>query len=219
MSLASETLSALEVSLRVATAAVALDLVPGLWLAWLLARRSFPGKSVVEALVYLPMVLPPTAVGWLLLSGLGRGGALDFLGPTFLLTFPGAVLAGAVMALPFLVRTARVAFEAVDPRLEAMGRSLGLSRFRVFCVVTLPLARRGLAAAALFGFGRALGEFGATMLVAGNVEGETRTLALAIHDHVQNHRDGAALQVVGLCLVLAFALVWCAERLSRRRRT
>lgn len=218
MSLAPGTLEALEVSLKVALLATAVDLVPGVGLAWWLARRRFPGRAAVEALVTLPMVLPPTAVGWLLLSGLGRGGPLEALGPAFLLRMPGAVLAGAVMALPFVVRTARVAFEEVDPRLESMGRSLGLSRTRVFLTVTLPLARRGLLAAALLGFGRAVGEFGATMLVAGNVEGETRTLALAIHDHVQNHRDEAAMQLVGLCLVLAFALVWAVERLTRERR-
>lgn len=213
-----EVLEALVVSLRVASFAVLLDLVPGLALAWLLARRGFFGKSLVETLVALPMVLPPTAVGWLLLRSLGRGGPLESWGVHFLLTERGAVLAAAVMAFPFVVRTARVALEAVDPRLEKMGRSLGLGRVRVAFTITLPLARRGILAALVLGFGRALGEFGATMLVAGDLPGETRTLALAIYDRYQQHRDAEALELVGWTLVLAFATIAVAERLSNGRK-
>lgn len=213
-----EVLEALVVSLRVATFAVALDLVPGVGLAWLLARRRFRGKSLLETLVALPMVLPPTAVGWLLLRSLGRGGPLEAWGAEVLLTERGAVLAAAVMALPFVVRTARVALEEVDPRLELMGRSLGLGRARVALTITLPLARRGLLAALVLGFGRALGEFGATMLVAGDLPGETRTLALAIYDRYQQHRDAEVLVLVGWTLVLAFVTIAVAERLANGRR-
>ena len=175
-----ETLDALLVSLEVASFAVLLDVVPGLGLAYLLARKQWRGKSLVETLVTLPLVLPPVAVGFLLLFTFGRDGPLGEralgIDLDLILTWKGAVLASAVMSLPLVVRTARVAFEGVNPRLESMGRSLGLSRTRVFLTITLPLARRGLFAALVLGFGRALGEFGATVIIAGNIPGKTQTL-------------------------------------------
>lgn len=185
----------------------------------LLARHRFPGRSVVETLLTLPLVLPPTAVGYLLLRLLARNGPL---GPKrlgfdldLLLTWKGAVIASAVMAVPLVARTARIAFEEVDPRLEAMARTLGLGPLRTFVAVTLPLARRGLFAAALLGFARALGEFGATVIVAGNIPGRTQTLALAIFSDLQAGDDRRALALVGITVVIAFAAVYAVERLMR----
>jgi molybdate transport system permease protein len=136
-----------------------------------------------------------------------------------LFTWKGAVLAAAVMSLPLVVRTARVAFEEVDPRLEAMARTLGLGPLRGFVEVTLPLASRGLGAAALLGFSRALGEFGATIIVAGNIPGRTQTLALAIFSDLQVGRDDEAMTLVGITVVLAFAALWTTEALLRRKRS
>ncbi len=212
-----ETLDALLVSLEVASFAVLLDVVPGLGLAYLLARKQWRGKSLVETLVTLPLVLPPVAVGFLLLFTFGRDGPLGEralgIDLDLILTWKGAVLASAVMSLPLVVRTARVAFEGVNPRLESMGRSLGLTRMRVFVTITLPLARRGLFAALVLGFGRALGEFGATVIIAGNIPGKTQTLALAIFDNYQLGHEREALRLVGLTAVIAFLLIWIVERL------
>jgi len=135
-----------------------------------------------------------------------------------LFTWKGAALASAVMSFPLVVRTARVAFEEVDPRLEAMARTLGLGPLATFVEVTLPLARRGLAAAAVLGYARALGEFGATILVAGNIPGRTQTLALAIFSDLQLGRDDDAMKLVGITVILAFAALWTTELLVRRKR-
>jgi molybdate transport system permease protein len=203
------------VSVKVALAVVLLDFFPALLMAWVLARQRFWGRSVLEALVHLPLILPPTAVGWLLLLMLGKGGFLASL--DLLLTFQGAVLAGGVVAFPLFVRPMRTALEAVDPRLEAMARSLGLSPLRAFVQVTLPLAARGIGAGVLLGMGRALGEFGATILVAGSLLGETRTLSMAVFEAYQLHDDRGALQLVGVCGVIAFIIVFCADRLGADR--
>lgn len=215
-------LSALALSVRIAAVATLAILPPGIALGWLLARRRVPGKALIETLTALPLVLPPTAVGYLLLRLLARDGPLGerTLGLDFdlLFTWKGAALASAVMALPLVVRSARVAFEEVDPRLEGMARTLGLGPWRTFREVTLPLARRGLAAAAVLGFGRALGEFGATVIVAGNIPGETQTLPLAIFAELQLGRDADALTLVGITVALAFAALWTVEALTHRRR-
>jgi molybdate transport system permease protein len=217
---ASTTLEVVLVTLRVAAGATALLALPALALGWLLARRVFPGRSLVETLVALPLVLPPTAIGYLLLELFARRGPLgsETLGfdPGVLFSARGAVLASAVVAFPLAVRTARVAFEGVDPRLEQMGRSLGLTRWTVLRRVTLPLASRGLLAALLLGFSRALGEFGATVIVAGNIPGRTQTLALAIFTDIQLGDTRHALQLVAVCVALAFATVFTVERLLRR---
>lgn len=214
-----EIVAALLLSVRVALCATALVLVPGIYLGRLLARRSFFGKSVVETLVSLPLVLPPTALGYVLLRLLARDGPFGegTLGfdPGILFTWKGAALASAVMALPLVARTARVAFEHVDPRLESLARTLGLSARRTFLRVTLPLARRGLLAAAVMGFSRALGEFGATILVAGNIPGRTQTLPLAIFQSIQVGRDDEANVLLGITVALAFAAVWVVEILMR----
>ena len=216
------TIDVLLVTLRVAAGATALLALPALALGYLLARRGFPGKSVVETLVALPLVLPPTAIGYLLLELFARSGPLgaESLGfdPGVLFTARGATLASAVVAFPLVVRTARVAFEGVDPRLERMGRSLGLGRSEAFLRVSLPLARRGLLAALLLGFSRALGEFGATVIVAGNIPGRTQTVALAIFSDIQLGDTRGALQLVALCVLLAFGTIFAVERLLRKGR-
>jgi molybdate transport system permease protein len=214
------TIEVLAVTLRVAGGAAALLALPAILLGWFLARRDFRGKSLVETIVALPLVLPPTAIGYLLLELFARHGPLGSatLGfdPGVLFSARGATLASAVVAFPLAARTARVAFEGVDPRLEHMGRSLGLAPLEVLRRITLPLARRGLLAALLLGFSRALGEFGATVIVAGNIPGRTQTLALAIFADIQMGDTRHALELVGLCLALAFATVFVVERLLRR---
>lgn len=208
-------------TLRVAAGATAVVLPPGILLAWILATREFRGKSLVETLVALPLVMPPVATGLLLLRLFGRRGPLgqpieEIFGWSIVFTWRGVVLAMAVMSFPLLVRAARTAFEEVSPRLEQIARTLGASDWRVFWTVTLPLARRGVLAGALLAFARALGEFGATILVAGNIPGRTSTLSLAIYQHVQLGRDGAAMRLLGYSVVLAFLAVWASEWFNRR---
>jgi len=216
----SGTATILWTTLRVALVATLLVAPVGIALGSALARRSFRGKSIVETIVALPLVLPPTAIGYVLLVLFSRSGLLGESALGFdvdvLFTWRAAVLASAVVALPLVARTARTAFEEVDPRLELMARSLGLSRARTFLAVTLPLARRGLLAAIGLGFGRALGEFGATVIVAGNIPGRTQTLALAIFSEIQLGNTEAALRLVAITVAIAFLLMWFIERLLRR---
>ncbi len=207
-------------TLAIAAASTLCILPPGVALAWLLARRDWPGKSVVETLVALPLVIPPVATGLLLLKLFGRRGPLgafleNTLGLEIIFTWKAVLLATAVMSFPLLVRTARVAFEAVDPRLEQVARTLGAGPARVFFTITLPLAARGLVAGALLAFARALGEFGATMMVAGYFVGETATLSLGIYHLVQLGRDAEAFVLLGVSVALAFAAVFTGERLLR----
>lgn len=215
-----DALVVLATTLRVAAGATLLSAPLGIAVGYALARRAFPGKSVVETLVALPLVLPPTAIGYVLLATFSRSGVLGerALGfdPDVLFTWRGAVLASAIVSLPLVARTARAAFEAVDPRLVLTARSAGLSPTRAALRVTLPLARRGLAAATALGFGRALGEFGATIIVAGNIPGRTQTLALAIFTEIQLGNADGALRLVGVTTALAFAVLWSVERLLAR---
>jgi molybdate transport system permease protein len=209
-------------TLRVAGLATLLILPPGLALALLFARRDFPGKAMAETLVALPLVMPPVATGLLLLKAFGRRGPLgrlleEGLGWQVVFTWRAVVIAMAVMSLPLLVRSARVAFEEVSPRLEQIARTLGAGEARVFLTITLPLAARGIVAGALLAFARALGEFGATILVAGNIPGRTSTLSLAIYQHVQLGQDGTAFRLLGYAVAIAFLAVWASERVLRRR--
>ena len=219
--MSADAITPLLLSLKVSLWATLLIAPPGVLLGLWLARRDFHGKSVVETVLSLPLVLPPTAVGYLLLRLLSRDAPLGEKALGFdldlLLTWKGAALASAIMSLPLVARTARVAFEEVDPRLEGMARTLGLGPVRAFAEVTLPLARRGLMAAAVLGFSRALGEFGATVIVAGNIPGRTQTLALAIFSDMQIGRDREAMTLVAVTVVLAFTAVFTAETLLRRR--
>ena len=212
----SATLDALGITLQVALGATLLVAAPAVAIGFALARREFFGKSVVETLVALPLVLPPTAIGYVLLSLFAREGWLgsERIGfdPGVLFTARGAVLASAVVSFPLVARSARAAFELVDPRLERMAQSLGCTPWRTFLCVTLPLSRRGLGAALALGFGRALGEFGATVIVAGNIPGRTQTLALAIFNDIQLGDHDHALMLVGLTSLLAFALLFGVER-------
>jgi molybdate transport system permease protein len=208
-------------SVRVGLLSTALILLPGVALGWLLAKRRFRGRALVQTLVALPMVLPPVAVGLLLLMALSRhhafGRALAaLLGGQVLLTWWAAALASAVMSFPLLVRGAEQGFLAVPARLEAVARTLGASRWQVFRRVTLPLAARGVLYGAVFAFARGMGEFGATSLVAGNIPGQTETLALGIDARVEAFRTEEALVLATVSLVLAFGVTWCAEALLAR---
>ena len=209
-------------TVRVAALATLLILPPGLLVAWCLARLQWPGKSVVETLVALPLVMPPVATGLILLKAVGRRGflgrMLDDFGIDVVFTWRAVVLAMAVMSFPLLVRTARVAFEGVPVRLEQMARTLGAGEARIFLTVTLPLASRGVLAGFLLAFARALGEFGATILVAGNIPGRTTTLSLAIYQLVQLGRDDQAYRLMAFTVVIAFAAVWWSEWFLRRGR-
>jgi molybdate transport system permease protein len=214
-------LSILGLTLEVALTATLAILPLGVALAWLLAGWRGPGRVVLESVLTLPLVLPPTAVGIVLLMLLSKNGwfgsALSAAGLEIMFTWKAAVLASAVMSLPLLVRSARTAFEEVDPRLLGVARTLGDGPWRVFRRVALPLAWRGIVAGALLAFCRALGEFGATILIAGNIPGRTQTLALAIFQRSQVGRDGDALRLVALVCFLALVAVYATERLARRR--
>ena len=195
----------------------------GLALAWALARRDWPGKSIVETLVALPLVMPPVATGLILLKLFGRRGAIggflhDTLNFDVIFTWRAVLLALSVMSLPLLVRSARVAFEEVNPRLEQIARTLGASPWRVLFTITVPLAARGIIAGMILAFARALGEFGATIMIAGNIPGKTSTLSLAIYQDVQLGEDANAFRLLGVSVVLAFAAVWFSEFLLRRKR-
>jgi len=209
-------------TLGIALLSTILILPPGVALGWLLARRAWPGKAVVETLVALPLVIPPVATGLILLKLFGRRGPLGLLaqnlfGVEIVFTWKAVVLATAVMSFPLLVRSARVAFEEVPSRLEGVARTLGAGPWRVFFTVTLPLARRGLFAGGVLAFARALGEFGATVMIAGMIPGETITLSLGIYHEVQLGHDGAALGLLGVSVTLAFGAVALSEWLLRRK--
>jgi molybdate transport system permease protein len=208
-------------SLATAAGATLLILAPGVLAALALARYQGPGKGAIETLLSLPLVLPPTAVGLVLLEALGRrapvGAWLAGHGLEIVFTWKAVVLAMAVMSFPLLVRSARTAFEEVDPRLVGLARTLGLGPFGAFRRVTLPLAWRGLVAGIVLAYSRALGEFGATVMVAGNIPGRTRTLSLAIFHENQLGRDDRALVLAGVTCLLAFLALWTAELVTRRR--
>ncbi len=206
----------LRLSLLIALASTTMFAVPGVLIAWLLARRRFPGKILVETMVHLPLVLPPVVVGYLLLAGLSRLGA----GITF--TWFAAALAGGVMGFPLLVRAARLGFEQADRRLEQAASTLGASPWRVWRTITLPLAAPGVAAGLFLAAARAFGEFGATIVVAGNIPGETRTLPLAIFSAAHSPgADAAALTLIIVSVVVACgalaASAWLGRRMERRR--
>ncbi|HEU4679241.1 MAG TPA: molybdate ABC transporter permease subunit [Terrimicrobiaceae bacterium] len=193
----------------------------GVGVAWLLARKSWAGKSIVETVVALPLVMPPVATGLILLKLLGRKGSIGaFLHEQFawevVFTWKAVVVAMAVMSFPLLVRGARIAFEAVNPRLEQVATTLGASPLRIFLTITLPLARRGIIAGSALSFARALGEFGATILVAGNIPGRTTTLSVAIYSDIQLGHDTSAFRLLAISVLLAFAAVWTSEWLFKR---
>lgn len=207
----------------VSVLSTALILPFGLGISWLLARREWPGKSIIETIISLPLVMPPVASGLILLKILGRRGIVggffhDYLGTDIVFTWRGVLAALCVMSFPLLARSARVAFEEVNPRLEQIARTLGAGDIRVFFTITLPLASRGIAGGMLLAFARALGEFGATIMVAGNIPGRTSTISLAIFEHVQLGEDAAAYRLLGISVLLAFAAVWGSEWMMRRKK-
>jgi molybdate transport system permease protein len=209
-------------TIGVSALATACILPPGILLAWLLARKNWFGKTVVETLVALPLVLPPVATGLILLKLFSRRGVIGgFLEQNFNLeivfTWKAVLIALGVMSFPLLVRTARVAFEAVNPRLEQVARTLGSTPTRVFISVTLPLAFRGILGGALLAFARALGEFGATILVAGAIPGKTATVAVSIFNLIQLGKDEAAVRLVLISIALSFGAIAASEYFIRRQ--
>jgi molybdate transport system permease protein len=216
-------LSALRLSLLVSALATALVAVAGTWAGWTLARREFRGRELVDALLNLPLVLPPTVTGYYLIVLLGRHGLLggpvyEATGWSVTFTWAACVIAGAVMAFPLMVRSARVAFEQLDRRHEIAAASLGHGRLSTFMRISLPLARRGLAAGVILAAARSLGEFGATLMIAGNIPGRTQTLPLAIYDAVISGEDRAALWLALLLTAVSVVVMIGAGRLGRGAR-
>lgn len=218
-------LEALKLSLLVACSSVAASLPFGIAIAWVLARRDFYGKTLLNGLVHLPLVVPPVVVGYLLLLLLGRRGPLggwlyDTFGVTIVFTWQGAALAAAVMAFPLMVRAIRLALELVDQRLEAAARTLGASPMMVFATVTLPLIAPGILTGVVLAFARSLGEFGATITFVSNVPGETRTLPLALFTLIQMPGgEAGAIRLVIISVALALAALVVSEFLARRMAT
>jgi molybdate transport system permease protein len=214
-----ELLSILQLTVVVALAATLAMLPPGVALAWWLARSRSWLKAPVETLVTLPLVLPPVATGFLLLRLLGRrgwfGALLDRAGIDIIFTWKALVIAMVVMGLPLVVRSARAGFEQGTRRFEQMAETLGAGPLRVFLTISLPLARRSVLAGALLGFSRALGEFGASMVIAGSIPGETRTVSLAMYGFLETGRDQDAATLAVASLVIAFVAVWISNRLVR----
>jgi molybdate transport system permease protein len=206
-------------SLAVGLASTALILPFGIALAWLFARKEWPFKSVLETIVLLPLVMPPVSTGLILLKIFGRrsplGQWLYERGVEIVFNWKGVMIAMAVMSFPLLVRSVRTSFAEVNVRLEQIAATLGASPLKIFFVVTVPLAYKGIVAGALLAFSRALGEFGATILLAGNIPGETQTLSLAIYNFVQLGRDPEAFTLLGVTVALAFLFVWSSEWLLR----
>ncbi|MEM8814075.1 MAG: molybdate ABC transporter permease subunit [Pseudomonadota bacterium] len=221
-----ETTEIILLTLRIAAVALAIGLPPAVFVGYVLARWAFPGKTLLSALVNVPLVLPPVATGYALLLAFGRTGPIgaflyDMMGITLAFKWTGAALAAAIMAFPLMVRPIRLSFEAIDRGLLPAAETLGASAFTVFRTVTLPLAMPGILAAAILGFAKAMGEFGATVTFVSNIPGETRTMALAIHTFTQTiGGEGAALFLIGVSLAISVVAIGfselIAERLTRR---
>ena len=212
----------LYLSVKVAGFATAITFVFGLALAWLLARTRFWGRSLLAAAITLPLVLPPTVLGYYLLILIGRQSAFGQLlqrgfGLSLVFTWQAAVLASAIVSLPLLVRGAQAAFEAIDPDLENAARTLGRSELAVFLTVSVPLAWKGILAGTVLAFARALGEFGATLMVAGNIPGETQTMPIAIYDAVQAGNMVLANTLVVIVTVASVAALFSLEQVARQR--
>ena len=211
-------------SLKVALFAVGLSLPLGIFVAWVLARMEFPGKTVLDAIIHVPLVMPPVVVGYLLLLLLGRKGILgsliyDTFGVTIGFSWQGAAVAAAVMSFPLMVRAIRLSIEAIDPHLEQAARTLGAGRLDVFFSVTLPLAGSGIVVGAILAFARALGEFGATITFVSAIPGETNTLPISLYTIVQTPgEETGAIRLVAISLVIAFGAMFAAEVISRRVR-
>jgi molybdate transport system permease protein len=214
-----------QLTLLVAAVAVVASLPLAVAIGWLLAKRNFRGKFLVEAAINLPLVLPPVVTGYLLLIAFGKNGLLgsfleNSLGIRFVFNWKGAALASAVMAFPLMVRSIRLAIAAVDPKLEQAARSLGARPLDVLWSVTLPLARNGLIAGCILAFARSLGEFGATIMIAGSIPGETRTIPLEIYSALETPGgEQHGLRLVIVSIVIAFTAMAASEWLERRGQT
>ena len=206
-------------SLKVGLVATLATLPVAFALAWFLARAKVRGKILIEAIVYLPLVVPPVVTGWMLLLAFAPSGPLRGLSGEVLFKWTGAAVAAGVMALPLMVRAMRLSIEAVDRRLEGAARTLGAGRWRVFRTITLPLSMPGVLAATVLGFARSLGEFGATITFVSNVPGQTQTLPLAIYAALQRpDGDAIALRLSALSVLIALAALVASELLARRMR-
>jgi len=208
-------------SLRVALVSTGIALAAGLWLAYILANRDFRGKEALDAAVTLPLVLPPTVIGWYLLVVIGRASPIgklweEVFGAPLVFTWKAAVIAALLHSLPLLVKSARAAFESVDRSYERAARTLGASEWRLFWRVTLPLAHRSIFAATALAFARSLGEFGATLMVAGNIPGRTQTVAVAIYDAVEGGNGALARALVLIISAVALIILTFANRWSTR---
>jgi molybdate transport system permease protein len=212
----------IQLSFQVSTLATAIALIFGVSLAWVLARCRFWGKEWIDAAITLPLVLPPTVLGYYLLVVLGQRSFLGrahewFWGSPLTFTPAAAVVAATIHALPLMVKSVRATFESMDQRIEDAARTLGASEARVFLTVTLPLARRSIQAATALAFARALGDFGVTLMIAGNIPGKTQTASVAIYDAVQAGRDQDALVLVLIVSALALAFLYTTNKLSSTR--
>jgi len=212
----------LYLTLKVSVAATFFSVIIGLGLAYLMARRGFWGKGVLDALIMQPLVIPPTVLGYYLLVLLGRSGPLgrfleDTLGITLVFTWKGAVIAAFVASLPLFVRPARAAIEGVDRNLENAARLLGKTEWEILKTITIPLAWRGIAAGSVMAFARATGEFGATLMVAGNIPGLTQTLPIAIYDAVQMGNTKMANILVGIITLFSFSVLYFVNRFTKGR--
>jgi len=216
--------SALRLSLIVALWCSVVVALPGILFAWLLARKQFFGKSLLDILLHVPLVLPPVAVGYLLLLLLGTHGPIGAWldrtwGIQIIFTWKAAVLASAVVAFPLMLRSARMSFELVDHRLEEAAQTLGASRLWTFLTLTLPLALPGIVAGMVLAFARSLGEFGATIILAGNILGETRTLPLALYSMLQRPEgEGGAIRLVVIAILVSYGALALSEVLARHVR-
>lgn len=221
MDFSSDDWVAITLSLQVAAVAVAFSLPPGILIAWLLSRREFPGKTLLNGIVHLPLILPPVVTGYLLLITFGRKGALGPLlesaGLVFSFRWTGAALAAGVMGFPLMVRAIRLSIDAVDRKLEAAAESLGASPVHVFFSITLPLSLPGIVAGAILAFAKALGEFGATITFVSNIPGETQTIAALIYSYTQvPEGDAAALRLTLVSIALSLGALAASEWLARR---
>jgi len=209
-------------SIAVGLASTLLILPVGIASAWLFARKEWPLKSVLETIVLLPLVMPPVSTGLILLKIFGRRSPIGLWlyerGIEIVFNWKGVLIAMSVMSFPLLVRSVRTSFAEVNPRLEQIAATLGASPLRIFFIITIPLAYKGIVAGALLAFSRALGEFGATILLAGNIPGQTQTLSLAIYNYVQLGKDSDAYVLLGITVALAFLFVWCSEWLLRMEK-
>lgn len=224
MGLSHDEWQVIALSCKIALSSLAISILPALLMGYVLARKEFFGKSLLETLVFLPLVLPPVVPGYLLLITFGSQGVLGQylakIGMTLAFDWKGAVLASSVMGFPLMVQSVRLAIELVDRRLEIAGMTLGASRLQVFFGITLPLAKTGILVGAMLAFCRSLGEFGATITFVGNIAGQTRTLPLAIYSLLQQpNGDEKILRLMLISIAVAFVAMWLAQWYNRIQKT